>query len=176
MSGQNRIILETGDDALCAEVLERVAASGMPVSPTLVVADFYTGNWPVPDAPWMRLTPSDLCEDWRRPDFRREAMTDEVRDLAAESLALIRFCWTRTRWKASRRRAACARYLRGGSIARHSMRLRRCFCPRGSERAAQPNTRKAGKLRHIMTAAILILVAFLVVGVGMLLANSPTAR
>ncbi|SLN77358.1 amidohydrolase family protein [Roseisalinus antarcticus] len=71
-------------------MLARLAASGMHVSPTLVVADFYTGNWPAPDAPRMRMIPAEVREAWGRPDFRLEAMTDEVRDLAAESIALDR--------------------------------------------------------------------------------------
>ena len=90
MAGQNRIILETWDQALCDEMLARLAASGMHVSPTLVAADFYTGNWPAPDAPRMAMIPAEVREAWGRPDFRLEAMTDEVRDLAAESIALDR--------------------------------------------------------------------------------------
>lgn len=62
----------------------------MHVSPTLVVADFYTGNWPSADAPRMRMVPADVREAWGRPDFRLEAMTDEVRALAQDSIGLDR--------------------------------------------------------------------------------------
>jgi len=90
MAGQNRIILDTWDRGLCDTTLARLAASGMHVSPTLVVADFYTGNWPDADAPRMRMIPAEIREAWGRPDFRLKAMTDEVRALAADSIALDR--------------------------------------------------------------------------------------
>jgi Amidohydrolase family len=88
MAGQNRIILETWDQPLCDRVLARIADAGMHVSPTLVVADFYTGNWPAPDSPRMRMLPPEVREGWGRPDFRLAAMTDEVRALANDSIAL----------------------------------------------------------------------------------------
>jgi len=88
MAGQNRIMLETWDQSLCDRVLTQIAEAGMHVSPTLVVANFYTGNWPAPDAPQMRMLPPEVRAAWRRPDFRLEAMTDEVRDLADASIAL----------------------------------------------------------------------------------------
>jgi hypothetical protein len=90
MASRNRIVLETWDAALCETVLVRMAATGMHVSPTLVVAGFYTGNWPAPDAPRMRMLPTAVREAWGRPDFRLEAMTDEVRALAEDSIALDR--------------------------------------------------------------------------------------
>ncbi len=55
----------------------------MHVSPTLVVADFYLGNWPAPDTPRMQMIPAQVREAWGKPDFRLEAMTDEVRALAS---------------------------------------------------------------------------------------------
>jgi len=88
MAGQNRIMLVTWDQSLCDRVLTQIAEAGMHVSPTLVVANFYTGNWPAPDAPQMRMLPPEVRAAWRRPDFRLEAMTDEVRDLADASIAL----------------------------------------------------------------------------------------
>lgn len=90
MAARNRIVLETWDASLCADVLARMAGAGVHVSPTLVVADFYTGNWPDTDAPRMRMIPSEVREAWGRPDFRLEAMTDEVRALAEDSIALDR--------------------------------------------------------------------------------------
>lgn len=90
MASQNRIILDTWDQALCDTLLARLAASGMHVSPTLVVADFYTGNWPAADATRMRMIPAEIREAWGRPDFRLEAMTDEVQALATDSIALDR--------------------------------------------------------------------------------------
>ena len=88
MAGRNRILLDTWDRALCEDVLARMAEAGLHVSPTLVVADFYTGNWPGADTPRMRMIPAEVREAWGRPDFRLEAMTDEVRELAADSIAL----------------------------------------------------------------------------------------
>jgi hypothetical protein len=90
MASRNRIVLESWDAALCGSVLERLAANGLHVSPTLVVADFYTGNWPAPDAPRMRMLPPAVREAWGRPDFRLDAMTDEVRELADQTTALDR--------------------------------------------------------------------------------------
>ncbi len=90
MAARNRIVLETWDAALCEATLDRLAQAGVHVSPTLVVADFYTGNWPAPDAPRMRMMPSEVREAWGRPDFRLEAMTDEVLALAEDSIALDR--------------------------------------------------------------------------------------
>jgi hypothetical protein len=90
MASRNRIVLETWDRTLCESVLARMARAGLHVSPTLVVADFYIGNWPPADAPRMRMMPSAVREAWGRPDFRLEAMTDEVRALATDSIALDR--------------------------------------------------------------------------------------
>ena len=90
MAARNRIILETWDEALCDACSARMADADLHVSPTLVVADFYTGNWPAPDAPRMRMVPAEVRAAWGRPDFRLEAMTDEVRALAEDSIALDR--------------------------------------------------------------------------------------
>lgn len=90
MASRNRIILETWDQALCERVLARIAAAGMHVSPTLVVADFYLGNWPAPDTPRMQMIPPQVREAWGQPDFRLKAMTDEVRMLANDTVALDR--------------------------------------------------------------------------------------
>ena len=90
MAKRNAIILDTWHEALCADVLESMATAELHVSPTLVVADFYVGNRPEPDAPRMRMLPPALRETWNRPDFRLEAMTDELRELADASIALDR--------------------------------------------------------------------------------------
>jgi hypothetical protein len=90
MAGHNRIVLDSWDAALCEEVLARMAEAGLHISPTLVVADFYTGNWPDPDAPRMRMLPAEVRAGWDRPDFRLEAMTEELRALADASIALDR--------------------------------------------------------------------------------------
>lgn len=55
-----------------------------------LLADFYTGNWHAPDTPRMRMIPEEVREGWGEPDFRLEAMTDEVRALAKDSIALDR--------------------------------------------------------------------------------------
>ena len=90
MAARNAIILRTWDETLCASILDQMVAANMHVSPTLVVADFYTGNWPAPDAPRMQMIPATLREAWGKPDFRLAAMTDEVRALAKDSIALDR--------------------------------------------------------------------------------------
>lgn len=90
MAGHNRIILDTWDATLCEDVLARMTEAELHISPTLVVADFYTGNWPAPDAPRMRMLPPEVRAAWDRPDFRLQAMTDEVRELASASIALDR--------------------------------------------------------------------------------------
>jgi hypothetical protein len=89
MAARLRIILETWDEALCAQGLARMAA-GMHVSPTLVVAGFCIGDRPAPDAPRTRMLPAEVPEAWGRPDFRLETMTDEVRALGGDSIALDR--------------------------------------------------------------------------------------
>lgn len=90
MADRNGIILSSWDEALCDAVLASMAEADLHVSATLVVADFYTGNWPAPDAPRMRMIPAEVREGWGRPDFRLEAVTDEVLELAGASIALDR--------------------------------------------------------------------------------------
>lgn len=90
MADRNAIVLSSWDAELCANALDRMAGAGMHVSPTLVVADFYTGNWPAADAPRMQMVPAAVREAWGEPDFRLEAMKDEVLDLADASIALDR--------------------------------------------------------------------------------------
>lgn len=90
MAERNGIVLDTWDETLCDDVLSRMAEADLHVSPTLVVADFYTGNWPSADAPRMRMIPPAVREAWGKPDFRLAAMTDELRALAEDSIALDR--------------------------------------------------------------------------------------
>lgn len=90
IASRNRIILDTWDRARCENVLNRMANADLHVSPTLVVADFYMGNWPDDESPRMRMMPQGVRKVWGKPDFRFEAMTDEVRVLAEESVALDR--------------------------------------------------------------------------------------
>lgn len=90
MAARNAIILRTWNEERCDHLLARLVSAGMHVSPTLVVADFYTGNRPAADAPRMQMIPQSVREAWGRPDFRLEAVTDEVRELAADSIALDR--------------------------------------------------------------------------------------
>lgn len=90
MASRNRIILETWDADLCTGVLDAMAEARLHVSPTLVVANFYLGNWPDEDTPQMQMLPASVREAWGEPDFRLAAMTDEVRALAEDSIALDR--------------------------------------------------------------------------------------
>jgi imidazolonepropionase-like amidohydrolase len=88
MATHNRIVLETFDKALCARVLADMAAARLHVTPTLIVADFYTGKRPPADDVRMTTLPDAVRQAWEQPDFRLEAMTDEVRVLADQSIAL----------------------------------------------------------------------------------------
>lgn len=90
MAARNRIILETWDADLCEDVLNAMATAGLHISPTLVVANFYLGDWPAADTPHMRMLPASVRDSWGKPDFRLDAMTDEVRELAEDSIALDR--------------------------------------------------------------------------------------
>ncbi|MBV2359677.1 amidohydrolase family protein [Thalassococcus sp. CAU 1522] len=88
MTGHNRIVLDTWDAALCGAVLARMARAGMHVSPTLVVAGFYTGRKAAPDSPRMRMLPQAVRDAWAGPDFRLDAMTDDLRAIADAAIAL----------------------------------------------------------------------------------------
>lgn len=90
MAARNRIVLDSWDAGLCQTVLADLARARVHVSPTLIVADFYIGNWPAADTPRMRMLPAPVREAWAKPDFRLAAMTDEVRALAEDSIALDR--------------------------------------------------------------------------------------
>ena len=90
MASRNRIILESWDEERCRRLLAELVAAKLHVSPTLVVADFYLGNWPSADTPRMRMLPAEVREAWGKPDFRLEAMTEEVRALAQDRIALDR--------------------------------------------------------------------------------------
>jgi hypothetical protein len=90
MADRNAIILDSWDARLCADILARMAEADMHVSTTLVVADFYTGNWPAADALPMQMIPSAIREAWDQPDFRLEAITQEVLALAEATIALDR--------------------------------------------------------------------------------------
>lgn len=88
MAARNRVVLESWDEGLCNQVLASMANAGMHVSPTLVVAGFYVGDCPADDAPRVRMLPPEVRAAWSGPDFRLDAMTDEVRALASASIAL----------------------------------------------------------------------------------------
>jgi len=88
MAARNSIILESWDEYLCNQVLARMASVRMHISPTLVVAGFYVGDRPADNAPRVRMLPPDVRTAWSGPDFRLDAMTDEVRAMASDSIAL----------------------------------------------------------------------------------------
>ncbi len=88
MAARNRIILESWDKDVCDQVLASMAKAHMHVSPTLVVAGFYVGDRPADDATRVRMLPPVVRAAWSGPDFRLDAMTDEVRALASDSIAL----------------------------------------------------------------------------------------
>jgi imidazolonepropionase-like amidohydrolase len=83
--------VEGWDEATCEGALASLAGAGVHVTPTLVVADFYVGERPGPDARRMRTLPAAVRAVWEEgSDFRLEAMTDELWALADRSLALDR--------------------------------------------------------------------------------------
>jgi Amidohydrolase family len=88
MAARNRIILESWDEDLCNKVLASMARVRMHVSPTLVVAGFYVGGGAADDAPRVRMLPADVRTAWSGPDFRLDALTEEVVALASDSIAL----------------------------------------------------------------------------------------
>jgi predicted amidohydrolase YtcJ len=65
-----------------------MAHANLYVTPTLIVSDFYVGKRPQPEDIRMRTLPSAVRTAWSKPDFRLEAMTDELRALANQSIAL----------------------------------------------------------------------------------------
>jgi imidazolonepropionase-like amidohydrolase len=90
MAGHNAIVLETWEEPRCRAVLSEMAEAGMHVSPTFVVAGSYLGLRPEPDAPRMRTLPAEVRAAWDEPDFRSQAMTEDIRALADASIALDR--------------------------------------------------------------------------------------
>ncbi|MEQ8404714.1 MAG: amidohydrolase family protein [Oceanicaulis sp.] len=88
MATHNRITLETHDPDLCTTVIARIAQSGMAVAPTLVVAGFYTGDRPDPDSERMTVLPTAVRAAWGEPDFRLDAMSDDLLAIADQSIAL----------------------------------------------------------------------------------------
>jgi Amidohydrolase family len=88
MATHNKIVLETWNLQLCNRVLAEMAKARLHVTPTLIVSDFYVGKRPQPDDIKMRTLPSAVRAAWNQPDFRLDAMTDELRALADQSIAL----------------------------------------------------------------------------------------
>lgn len=88
MQGNNARVLGTWDEGLCRDTVAAMAEARLAVSPTLVVADFYVGERPGPAALRMRVLPPEVRAAWEQPDFRLEAMTDEIRAIADQSIAL----------------------------------------------------------------------------------------
>lgn len=88
MATHNKIVLETWGFQLCNRVLTEVANARLHVTPTLIVSDFYVGKRTKADDVKMRTLPSAVRAAWGQPDFRLDAMTDELRALADQSIAL----------------------------------------------------------------------------------------
>jgi Amidohydrolase family len=88
MATHNKIVLETWNLQLCNRVLGEVANARLHVTPTLIVSDFYVGKRPTADDIRMRTLPTAVRAAWSRPDFRLDAMTDQLRALADQSIAL----------------------------------------------------------------------------------------
>ena len=88
MTGHNRIVLDTWDEALCIRLIDSMVSADVAVIPTLIVSDFYTGKRPADLEDRMALLPKPVRDGWSQPDFRLDAMTDELRQIAAVSIAL----------------------------------------------------------------------------------------
>jgi imidazolonepropionase-like amidohydrolase len=88
MATHNKIVLETWDRQLCDRILAEMAHANLRVTPTLIVSDFYVGKRPQANDIKMRTLPSAVRTAWSKPDFRLDAMTDELRALADQSIAL----------------------------------------------------------------------------------------
>ncbi len=88
MATHNKIVLETWNPQLCNRILAEMAHANLHVTPTLIVSDFYVGKRPEANDIKMRTLPSAVRAAWSKPDFRLNAMTDELRALADRSIAL----------------------------------------------------------------------------------------
>jgi hypothetical protein len=88
MATHNKIILDTWNLELCKRILTDMASARLHISPTLIVSDFYVGKRPNVEDIKMRTLPAAVPKAWRQPDFRLDAMTDELRALADQSIAL----------------------------------------------------------------------------------------
>jgi imidazolonepropionase-like amidohydrolase len=88
MMGHNRRTLASWDEALCADVLRRVAAAGVAVMPSLMVSDFYLGKDPLPDDPRMRTVPAGVRAQWGQGDWRRQQIPADLLAQAPASVAL----------------------------------------------------------------------------------------
>lgn len=88
MTGHNRIVLDTWDETLCLRILASMVKASVQVVPTLIVSDFYTGKRPADLDKRMALLPDFVRQSWAQPDFRLEAMTEELQALAEQSIAL----------------------------------------------------------------------------------------
>ncbi|RYH14342.1 MAG: hypothetical protein EON57_00670 [Alphaproteobacteria bacterium] len=90
MTGHNRIVLGTWEEATCIRLIDSMVAAKVRVVPTLIVSDFYTGKRPADLEDRLALLPAPVRDGWSRPDFRLDAMTDELRAIAEETIALDR--------------------------------------------------------------------------------------
>ena len=88
MAGHNRIVLDTWNEVLCRSLLASMVKADVHVIPTLIVSDFYTGKRPEDLEERMATLPAAVRESWSQPDFRLEAMTEELRSIAEETIAL----------------------------------------------------------------------------------------
>jgi hypothetical protein len=88
MATHNKIVLETWERQLCDRILAKMVRANVYVTPTLIVSDFYVGKRPEPDDIKMRTLPSAVRTAWSQPDFRLDTITDELRALADQSIAL----------------------------------------------------------------------------------------
>jgi imidazolonepropionase-like amidohydrolase len=77
---------ETWDLATCDEAIDALVAAGVAIAPTLMVADFYLGNDPAPDDKRMQTVPLAVRAAWGEPDFRREAMTEDLLAIAPDAV------------------------------------------------------------------------------------------
>jgi imidazolonepropionase-like amidohydrolase len=88
MMGHNRRTLQSWDQQLCSEVLQRMASSGVAVMPSLMVSDFYLGKDPAPLDPRMSSVPRAVREQWGQGDWRRQQIPAELLAQAPQTVAL----------------------------------------------------------------------------------------
>lgn len=86
MAAHSLTTYQTWDEDLCRETVATLAEADIAIAPTLMVADFYLGNVPEPDDIRMQTVPLSVRAQWGDPDFRLEAMTEDLLAIASDAV------------------------------------------------------------------------------------------